>query len=459
MDFLIWIVGAFSLGALLLSYLVLQRVNALTTDGPKPLRELAASLNAKLDALSQTLSALDTTLRSEQREQRSELTTLLSDQRRQSSTEATASREELRKALNDFSVSLKDSVASLNEMVRTRLGDLGTQQNQLSVQTLDQLEKNRATVEQRLVAIQNQNETKLEEMRKTVDEKLQSTLEKRLGESFKLVSDRLEQVHKGLGEMQNLATGVGNLSRVLTNVKVRGGMGEMQLAKLLEDFLTPEQYIANARIKKSTQQMVEFAVRLPDCLLAIDSKFPLEDYQRLMDAYDAGAIDALESERKALFAAIRKAARDIRDKYIDPPTTTDFAILFVPFEGLYAEIIRSPGLLEQIREESKVIVTGPTNLAAFLSSLQMGFRTLAIQKQSSEVWKLLSAVKTEFGRFGEVLAATRTSLEKSLKNLEGAEKKVGHIEKRMKAVQELPISQAQLLLTDGDAEEVEPESE
>lgn len=307
------------------------------------------------------------------------------------------------------------------------------------------LDKVRGTIEERLKSLQDDNSQKLEKMRETVDEKLHTTLEKRLGESFKLVSDRLEQVHKGLGEMQTLAAGVGDLKRVLTNVKIRGTLGQIQLGNLLDEILTPEQYAKNVVTKKGSRDNVEFAVKLPGrdgeiVWLPVDAKFPLEDYQKLGDAQEEGNLTLVEELSKALESRIKSEARDIRDKYIDPPYTTDFGILFLPIEGLYAEVLRRPGLYELLLREYKIVITGPTTLAALLNSLQMGFRTLAIEKRASEVWGLLGAVKTEFGRFGEILDKTHKKLQEASNTIEDAARKSRNIERKLKDVQALPPS-------------------
>jgi DNA recombination protein RmuC len=270
--------------------------------------------------------------------------------------------------------------------------------------------------------MQQSNEQKLEQMRITVDEKLQQTLEARLGESFKLVSERLEAVHKGLGDMQQLATGVGDLKRVLSNVKTRGVLGEYQLENILEQILTPDQYAKNVKTKEGSNALVEFAVKLPGndkpLWLPIDSKFPKEDFELLAQAYEHGDAAQIEESRKAFVRGIKKCAADICNRYIDPPNTTDFAILFLPFESLYAEVLRTPGLFESIRTECKINIAGPTTLSAFLSSLQMGFRTLAIEKRSGEVWQLLSAVKTEFGNFAGMLDKAQKNIQVGLNQLE-----------------------------------------
>ena len=302
----------------------------------------------------------------------------------------------------------------------------------------------RETIERRLKIIGDDNAKRLEEMRKTVDEKLQESVEKRFNESFKMISERLEQVHRGLGEMQTLASGVGDLRRVLTNVKTRGNLGEIQLGAILEQILSPEQYIHNAAVKEGSLERVEFAVCLPGndnkpLLLPIDSKFPIEDYQRLQDAYETNVdIDAVARQFES---AVKKNAKDIRDKYINPPVTTDFAIMFVPTEGLYAEILRRNGLFELLQRDYKITVVGPTNTAAFLSSLQMGFRTLAIEKRSSEVWELLGGVKTEFGKFGDVIDRVKNKLDAASKEIDNVGVRSRQIERKLRSVEELPSAE------------------
>lgn len=304
-----------------------------------------------------------------------------------------------------------------------------------------QLDQIRQQVQQRLEAIQTANEAKLEQMRRTVDEKLHEALEKRLGESFNLVAQRLEQVQRGLGEMQGLAQDVGGLKRALTNVKARGVLGEAQLGALLEQFLSPGQYQANVHIRPRSPEVVEYAVKLPGpdepgpVWLPIDAKFPLEDYQRLMEAYEAGDLVAVEAAGRALELRLLSQARDIRDKYIAPPSSTDFGLLFLPFEGLYAEVLRRPGLFERLQRECKVILVGPTTLTAFLNSLQVGFKTLAISRQTSEIWKVLGQVKAEFGRFGSALAAVQRKLEEASGKLGDVAARRDQMEKKLAGVE------------------------
>ena len=325
----------------------------------------------------------------------------------------------------------------------------------------EELLKVRDRVDERLQAIQKANDDKLEQMRKTVDEKLHDTLEKRLGESFQLVSERLELVQRGLGEMRNLANDVGGLKRALTNVKTRGVMGEAQLSALLEQYLAPGQYQANVKIRPRSNEIVEFAVKLPGPVdgetvwLPVDAKFPTEDYQRLMEAYELGDLALVERAAQALEARLLSQARDIRDKYVSPPHSTDFALLFLPFEGLYAEALRRPGLLERLQRECKVTIVGPTTLTAFLNSLQVGFKTLAITKQSGEVWKTLGAIKTEFGKFGEALEALDKKLDEAKTKLGSATDRSRILQGKLRKVEALPETEAQSVLgmEDGDAED------
>lgn len=309
------------------------------------------------------------------------------------------------------------------------------------------LERVRDGVERRLESIQKDNNTRLEQMRETVDEKLHSTLEKRLGESFKLVDEQLSKVHKDLGEMRNLASDVGDLKKVMTNVKTRGTWGEVQLENLLEQALTPQQYEKNAAVKRGSAERVEFAVKMPGkdaspVLLPIDAKFPVEDYQRLLEAQDEGDKAAVEEAGRALEARVKSEGRYIRDKYINPPVTTDFALLFLPAEGLYAEVLRRPGLFEMMQRDFRVTIAGPTTILAMLNSLQMGFRTLAVEKRASEVWRVLGAVKTEFARFGGILDKTQKKLQEASRTIDEAASKSRNIERRLGKVQELPSQEA-----------------
>lgn len=340
-----------------------------------------------------------------------------------------------------------------------RFGDTLTQQLlQLTEANDRRFAEVRATLEARLKDIETNNATKLEEMRRTVDEKLHATLEQRLGESFKLVSDRLEQVHRGLGEMQTLAAGVGDLKKVLTNVKTRGTWGEVQLEALLEQLLTPDQYAKNVATVPKSSERVEFAIRLPGrsstdgggapVWLPLDAKFPREDYERLIDAQERADPVAVEEASRALEARVRSEARTIAEKYVSPPHTTDFALLYLPTEGLYAEVLRRPGLTDLLQRDYRVTIAGPTTLTALLNSLQMGFRTLAIEKRSSEVWQVLGAVKTEFGKFGDVLAKTKKQLETVANSIDMAEQRARVMNRKLRDVEALPGEQASGVLGD-----------
>jgi DNA recombination protein RmuC len=313
------------------------------------------------------------------------------------------------------------------------------------------LESVRGIVDLRLKQLQEDNTGQLEKMRATVDEKLQGTLEKRLGESFKLVSERLEQVHQGLGAMRQLASDVGGLQRVLANVKTRGGWGEVQLGNLLEQVLTADQFAKNVQTRDETSERVDFAIKLPGdengapVWLPIDSKFPTEDYQRLLAAQDKGDVDLIDGAMRGLETQLKKSAKDICSKYINPPRTTDFALMFLPTEGLFAEAIRRVGLVEQVQRDCRVIFAGPTTLAALLNSLQMGFRTLAIQKRSSEVWNLLAGVKTEFGKFGEALSSVKDKLDQAARKMEDVDIRSRAITRKLRDVEELPDNPQPLL--------------
>lgn len=360
----------------------------------------------------------------------------LDQMRLQIAADAKQMREETAATLKTFNESLGGQVGKLTESSEKRLEAL------------------RASVEDKLKSMQQDNTTKLEQMRQTVDEKLQGTLEKRLGESFKLVSERLEEVYKGLGEMQQLASGVGDLKRVLTNVKTRGTWGEVQLAALLEEVLAPDQYATNVATRDGSNERVEFAIKLPGrgensdevVWLPIDAKFPIEDYQRLLEAQEAADPAAAEMAGKALEQRVKACAGDICSKYLNPPRTTDFAVLFLPTEGLFAEVVRRAGLAEFVQRECRVIIAGPTTLWSILNSLQMGFRTLAIQQRSSEVWTLLAAVKTEFGKYGHVLTKVQKKLQEASNTIDTAAVRTRAIERKLRNVQELPPTDAQQLL-------------
>ena len=379
-----------------------------------------------------------------------ELRTELANARAETTQNAKSARNELASNLAQFTQTLQNQLASIASLQNERLSTL-TQSNE------QRLEAVRATVEGRLELLRTDNAQKLEQMRTTVDEKLHATLELRLGESFKMVSDRLEQVHKGLGEMQSLATGVGDLKKVLTNVKSRGGWGEVQLGALLDEMLSPGQYAKNVATRPGRKESVEYAIKFPGrsedgtpCWLPIDCKFPLEDYRRLQDAIDRADVGMVEQSRKALEDFFKVEARKIRDKYIEPPHTTDFAILFIPTESLYAEAVSRPGLAETLQRDCRVMLAGPMNLAALLNSLQLGFRTLAIENRSTEVWRVLGAVKTEFGKFGELLAKTKERLDAVGQTLDDASKKSTTIARKLRDVETLPQAEADRLLIGGE---------
>ncbi len=387
-----------------------------------------------------------------------------SDNRREYSLNFQEFRKELGELFNRFTATIEQKIDGLQGLTLKNLRDNREEMSaslrsfeekftrtvaELTKSTTDRLENIRGAVDKKLESIQKDNNEKLEEMRKTVDEKLHSTLEKRLGESFRLVSDRLESVQKGLGEMQNLASGVGDLKKVLSNVKSKGVIGEYQLEALLEQLLTRQQYEKNVKTKKGGRESVEFAIRIPDknsedsfIWLPVDAKFPTEDYERLQTAYEAADRAMIDESTKSLASRIEKFARDIHDKYVDPPHTTDFAVMFLPFEGLYAEILRIPGLFEKIQNTYKVTITGPTTISALLNSLQMGFRTLAIEKRSVEVWQVLSAVKTEFGKFGAVIEQAKKKLDAARDELEKTDTRTRKINSKLKNVESLPGDEA-----------------
>ncbi|MDR3051835.1 MAG: DNA recombination protein RmuC [Oscillospiraceae bacterium] len=402
----------------------------------------------------------------------------------QAAEQAVRDREQMQGSLLSFNDSV---VRVINEMSRTQQGQLDSFGGQIRASghnDEERMERMRTTVEQRLTSyeqrmdritqvlesnlerMQTQNQQKLEEMRVTVDEKLHATLDRRLGESFQLVSERLEEVTKGLGEMQSLASGVGDLKKVLTNVKTRGVWGEVQLGSLLEQILTPSQYRANAQVRPHSAERVDYAIVLPgkgedadrEVLLPIDAKFPQEDYRRLVDAADQGDPAATDAATRAFENAVRLQAKRINEKYIEPPYTTDYAILFLPTEGLYAEVLRG-ALVEQLQEQYRVIVAGPTTLAALLNSLQMGFRTLAIERRSSEVWALLGAVKTEFGRFADLLTKTQKKLQQASDSIEDAARKTRTIQRRLRDVGELPERETVRLLDEDAGADAAPAAE
>jgi DNA recombination protein RmuC len=383
--------------------------------------------------------------------------------REESSKIAKDNRDDLQKSLESFDIRLSGNIKEFNENQRINFESSVNRAKEQALNIESRLEKMRETIENKLKEIQTDNSVKLEQMRETVNEKLQETLNTRISESFKMVTDQLEQVYKGLGDMQKLAAGVGDLKKVLSNVKTRGIMGEIQLGSILEQYLSPEQFLKNVVVKPGSKESVEYAIRLPGnenpdepVLLAIDSKFPIEDYQRLIEIYE-NISDFTKEEiikvEKAFDASVLKSAKTIHQKYIAPPLTTNFAIMFVPTEGLYAQILTRTGLFELVQRDYNVTVIGPSNLVAFLSSLQLGFRTLAVQKRSNEVWQILGAVKTEFEGFEKVLEKAQNQIISASGNIE---KLVGTrsraIKRKLRNVQELPASEAARLLDSGEAE-------
>jgi DNA recombination protein RmuC len=429
--------AALALGFVLLAFLlawVLVRFSAVVRSAGG-----GAEISARLETIRAQNERLERDLRNE-----------LASARAETAQNAKIARDELAGNLAQFTQTLQNQLASISSLQNERLATL-TQSNE------QRLEAVRATVESRLELLRTDNAQKLDQMRNTVDEKLHETLELRLGERFKMVSDRLEQVHKGLGEMQSLATGVGDLKKVLTNVKSRGGWGEVQLGALLDEMLSPGQYAKNVATRPGRRESVEYAIKFPGrgddgepCWLPIDCKFPLEDYRRLQEAIDRADVGMVEQSRKALEDFFKIEARKIRDKYIEPPHTTDFAILFIPTESLYAEAASRPGLAETLQRDYRVMLAGPMNLAALLNSLQLGFRTLAIERSSTEVWRVLGAVKTEFGRFGELLAKAKQKLDAVGTTLDDASRKSTTIARKLRDVETLPQPEADRLLIGGE---------
>lgn len=447
MQTLLYILIFLVLISIVLLFLLINRKN---TDSPL--------LNQKLDTLDNRLSQE------------------LSNSRQEHAKGLQGTREEVANLFEKLSTGLFDKLKtsqdetrelskSLNELVRQRLDDLTIRNDQFRKETEIKLKEMRDTLENKVTEMQKSNEQRLEEMRKTVDEKLQKTLDERLAQSFKQVSDRLEQVHKGLGEMQNLAQDVGGLKKVLSNVKTRGILGEIQLGSILENMLAPGQYRKDVRTKPGSGEVVEYAICLPGMgegsepvFLPIDSKFPVEAYSKLVDAYDNGDLLGIDAAKKSLETEMKRCAKDIRDKYINPPVTTDFGILFLPTEGLYAEVVRNTDLIETLQRNLKIVVTGPSTLAAFLNSLQMGFKTLNLQKQSAQIGELLKSVSKEFESFGGVLEKAQDRIRQAgdeIEKLVGTRTRM--IQRQLKKVDELPDSpvEVKLLLDDSDMEESE----
>src|SRR5512132_2208018 len=441
------VVALIALGALLaVSAVTLVRVIALARERDAASREVA-DLRGRLEAIGRGVVDHERDVRQD-----------LAIARNEAAGAGTSLRQEIGEVMARFAETNAQLHRAASNAQAIELKGFGDRLAQLSQTSETRLDALRRTLEERLDHLRADNAQKLDQMRATVDEKLQTTLETRLGASFKQVSDRLEQVHKGLGEMQTLATGVGDLKRVLTNVKSRGTWGEVQLGALLADLLTPAQYAQNVATRPGSKERVEYAVRFPGrsddgapCWLPIDAKFPLEDWHRLQDAMERADPEAVEASRRALEQFFKVQARAIRDKYVESPHTTDFAILFVPTEGLFAEAVARPGLTETLQREFRVTLAGPTNLVAMLNSLQLGFRTLAIEKRSTEVWRVLGAVKTEFGRFGEILARTKDRLDQVGRTLDEAGRKSTTIARKLRDVEALPDDEADRLLTPAES--------
>ena len=425
--------------------------------------------NAKMDYLDRSVNRIEYAVKDEVKQSRDEFNTGAKANREELNNNLVNFQTTLLEALNGISKTQIEQLRSITEANQKVLGELNkTIEEKIALLISKTEENNKINREELRNSLKEFNELQrqkfselitatdqnLERMRVTVDEKLQKTLEARLGQSFELVRSQLESVQKGLGEMQSLAQDVGGLKKVLSNVKTRGTFGEVQLAAILEQILAPEQYEANVRTKKGSPETVEFAIKLPGkddldnfVYLPVDAKFPQEAYHALQDAYEKGDVAAVETASKLIDAGIRKFAKDIRDKYIDPPHTTDFGIMFLPVEGLYAEVIRRTSLMEQLQREYKIVITGPTTLAAILNSLQMGFKTLAIQKRSSEVWQILSAIKTEFQKFGGVLEKAQKKINEAsseIDDLVGTRTRA--IEKKLRQVQEMPTAEAQQMI-------------
>lgn len=452
----------------------LEGFRAESATGSKHLREEVVSTLSRIsEAITKTMSGLASVQKEQLESFSAQIAALtktsgekLDGVRTESASGAKQLREEVIAALNGIAENTTKTMSELAKQQKVQLEIMSSAIGNLSESNEKKLEAVRVTVEAKLQSMQVDNAKQLDQMRQTVDEKLQGTLEKRLGESFKQVSDRLELVHKGLGEMQSLATGVGDLKKVLTNVKTRGTWGEVQLGALLEQVLNPDQYAANVATKGGGER-VEYAIKLPgqgtDCnetvWLPIDAKFPIEDYQRLIEAQDRVDVEGVESAGKQLENRVKVCAGDICRKYLNPPMTTDFAIMFLPIEGLFAEVIRRTGLTEVIQRECRVVIAGPTTLWSIVSSLQMGFRTLAIQKRSSEVWNLLAAVKTEWTKYGDILDSVQKKLHQATETIEQAKVRSRAVGRKLKDVQELPAGETAILLPITASEEDKTEGE
>lgn len=431
---------------LLIIALILISINIVIVLFRKPKLEISSEIKA----IEKQLMKFETTLESLEKSIKDDF------QRNREETIKTSrvNREELAKNLKNFSEQFSTNVKDLNELIRLKFGDFSEQQVKFSKLNTDNIKDIREHIEKQLKFIREDNTKQLDEMRKTVDEKLQKTLNERLSQSFETVSKQLQAVQEGLGEMKTLATDVGGLKKVLSNVKMRGGIGEIQLSMLLEQILAPSQYEANVQTKKNSADIVEFAIKLPGrdnpdspVWLPIDAKFPKDVYEYLQKAYDEGDLNAISHAQKNLENTIKKMAKDISAKYLDPPNTTDFGIMFLPFEGIYAEVVRKAALLEELQRNYKIIVTGPTTLAAILNSLQMGFKTLAIQKRSSEVWQVLGAVKKEFENFGGMMDKAQKNIQTGLNQLDDVMgKRTRAIQRKLKSVEALSDEDSKKLL-------------
>tara|TARA_A100000171_G_C2127359_1_gene144393 strand:- start:214 stop:1572 length:1359 start_codon:yes stop_codon:yes gene_type:complete len=431
---------------LLIILVALSLVNIVITLTKKPKLNVKPQLKQIEDLMIKFDSTLDRTEKS------------LKDEFHRNRTETNelskSNREELTNSLKSFEGKFTENIRALNELLRQKFSDFSVQQNEINKQTTENVKEVKQSVEGQLKSIREDNTKQLDEIRKTVDEKLQKTLNERLSQSFETVGKQLQAVQEGLGEMRTLATDVGGLKKVLSNVKMRGGIGEIQLSLLLEQILAPDQYEANVKTKASSADLVEFAIKLPgkddsgkNVWLPIDAKFPKDTYEQLQEAYDEGDQNKILIAQKNLDNTIKKMAKDISEKYIDPPNTTDFGIMFLPFEGIYAEVVRKAALLEDLQRNYKIIVTGPTTLAAILNSLQMGFKTLAIQKRSSEVWQVLGAVKKEFENFSGIMEKAQKNIQTGLNQLDDVMgKRTRAIQRKLKGVEALSEAETKSIL-------------
>jgi DNA recombination protein RmuC len=448
------------LNALLIAIILISLANLLVLllkKGNKPV-DLS-----KLDKIEGDLIRFDSRLENTEKSIKDEF----QRNRSESNQIASSNREELSKSLDAFATRFEKNVNELNSLLKANFTEFNKQQTENTKQSVENLKEVRLSVERQLNSIREDNTRQLEEMRKTVDEKLQKTLNERLSQSFETVGKQLQAVQEGLGEMKTLATDVGGLKKVLSNVKMRGGIGEIQLSMLLEQILAPDQYEANVKTKASSNDLVEFAIKLPGqdedgthVWLPIDAKFPKDIYEQLQDAYDVGEPEQIATAQKLMDNTIKKMAKDISEKYLDPPGTTDFGIMFLPFEGIYAEVVRKAALLEELQVKYKIIVTGPTTLAAILNSLQMGFKTLAIQKRSSEVWQVLGAVKKEFSNFSGMMEKAQKNIQTGMNQLdEVMGKRTRAIQRKLKSVEELGDDETQKILPNITDVEMFPEDE